>query len=407
MINDRKVIFLSILLFHTFFVYIGDLGSVVGRVIQAVCLFFFILNFNIRIKLWFKPSSNKKLFRLLLFYIAAIIVTSLLSRSIDLSYLRSFRIISVKDEYTPASYSMGIMTSIVVFMYFTFIEYLNTINKTYLMANVFYKLCLFYCIISDLASFAVGIDNLQIIGGGKFALSYLHIFLVAFYYLRNSTSNRTVPIKKYYGYILFAVVISIYTECTTALMGCMIVAIVFMFRKFFHDKVFRPKVLLVLLAICALFPILVTYIIDNPYVSYFIVEVLGEDHTLTGRLGIYETLGEVMLLRPIWGFGVGNGHYIMAFLYGTANAQNGVANLILEQGVLGLISVIALWITCMNEVTHKNNMDTVFGVYAIILALIIMSMAEITVDTRFVVFTSLLLLSSARSKVYTKKQMLA
>ena len=369
-----------------------------GRVIQALCLFIFIILFNKNVWLLFH-LKDKKLFRCILCSVIALFITSVLSASIDMSYLRALNVNPIKDTYTPSSYTLGIMLSVVVFIYFTFIEYLNRINKTEYLGKVFFKLCLFYCIVADIVSIVVGVDNNTFIGGGKFGLSYLHLFLVVFYYMRNILTNRRVPNINYYGYILYAMIVSIYTECTTSLIGCVVLFCAFKYKKVFSQSFFKPKIMLCVLMFCALFPLLASSLINNSLVSYIIVDVLGEDLTLTGRTGIFETLGEVLFLRPIWGFGLGNGHYIMAYLYGTANAQNGVANLILEQGIVGLIAVVVLWLKCMNEVRRRNNLNTVFSVYAIILVLVVMSMVEITMDTRFVVFTSFLLVKNNANQI--------
>lgn len=399
--NDKEISWACIFLFHSFFVYIGDNGSVLGRVIQALCLFLFIVFFNKRVFFLFH-SKDKKLIRRILYYFFALLITSLLSISVDKSYLMSLSLTPLKDSYTPSSYTLGIMIAVVVLMYYSFIEYLNNIHKVQILGKIFFKLCLFYCVVADLVTLSVGIDNNFFIGGGKFGISYLHLFLVVFYYLRNNLCGIQVRNKNYYYYILYAFIISIYTECTTALIGSIVLFLIFKYKKTFSNKIFRPKTMLCILIFCALFPFIVPSLIYNPIVSYIIVDILGEDLTLTGRLGIYETLNEVISLRPIWGWGIGNGHYIMSYLYGTANAQNGVFNLVLEQGIVGFIVVIALWTRCLYEVKYRNNLSVTFAVYSILLVLITMSMVEITIDTRFIVFTSFLLIKSYKSEYNIK-----
>lgn len=388
--SDKRIIFLCILLFHTFFVYIGGYSSVLGRVIQAACLLLFIILFNTRYRFLFY-NKNKKLIAGIICYVLAVVITSLLSIFVNTSYLKTLNVEAIKDYYEPSSYILGVMIALVVFTYFSFIEYLNIFNKTKLIGVVFFRLCLFYCVVADIVSIAAGVDN-TFIAGGKFALSYLHLFLVVFYYLKNSLSNYHIRNKNYYFLILYAIVVSILSECTTALVGGLVLFFSFRYKKIFAHKIFRPKIMLYILIFCALFPLLVSSLINNSFISYIIVDILGEDLTLTGRTGIYETLAGTIILRPIWGFGIGNGHFIMSYLYGTANAQNGVANLMLEQGLVGVISVISLFWICQNEVKIRRNINTVFAVYGILLVMVVMSMVEITIDSRFIVFISFLLL---------------
>lgn len=399
--SDKKIFWSCIFLFHSFFVYIGDNTSVMGRVIQVLCLLCFIALFNKRIFFLFH-LKNKKLILGIICYFLTLMVTSLLSKTVNESYLMSLKLTSIKDEYTPSSYILGIVIAIIVTMYFSFVEYLNNVQKIHILGKVFFKLCFFYCIVADIVSFIVGVDNNTFIGGGKFEISYLHLFLVVFYYLKNNLSGSQVRNRNYYAFILYAAIISIYTECSTALVGCFVMFLTFKYKRIFLNKIFRPNVMLIILILCGLFPLIVSVLINNVFVSYLIVDVLGEDLTLTGRTGIYETLGEVMFLRPIWGWGIGNGHWIMAYLYGTANAQNGVANLILEQGILGVVALVILFMNSLKEVKHRQNLTTIYAVYSILLVLIVMSMVEITIDNRFVVFLSLILIRNFKTKYSLK-----
>lgn len=390
--SNKKITFLCFLLFHTSFIYLGIEST--GRVIQLFCLLLFIVLFNTKIFYLFR-YNDKKLIRIILFYITTVLVTSLLSKNIDTSYLMGQKLNPIKDIYAHSSYSLGIMCATITLMYFSFIYYLNRINKTEYLGKVFFKLCLFYCITADIFVFIVGVNNSTFISGGKFGISYLHMFLVMFYYLKNNMTNSHVNNNKYYIYILFSIAISIYTECTTALLGNFIMLLAFKYKSIIIRKFFKPHLILYSLMCCAFFPLFVSYIINNSLVTYIIVDILGEDLTLTGRIGIYETLGDIIFLRPIWGFGIGNAHNIMAYLYGTANAQNGIANLILEQGFVGVIAVIMILMTCLKRVNYQKNINTVFAVYLILFILVIMSTVEITIDYKFIIITSFLLVKKS------------
>ena len=388
--SNKKIIIASFFLFHSFFIYLDD-GSGIGRRVQAVFLFLFILIFNTRIKYIFKIRNKGVLFSLL-FYVISLFITSILNKSIDTSYFLRINIPSVRNEYVSSSYTLGIMCAIVVFMHFSFVFYLNMIKKTDVLINVFFKLCLVYCIIADLFLITgVSITKADTIFSNKFALSYMHLYLVTFFCLKQTLVFQKV--KYLYVFLLFAVVISIYSECTTAVIGCLVLFIVYRYRQYFLHKIFNTKIIILCLAVCALFPVFVSLIINSPIISYIVVDILGEDLTLTGRTNIYETFSYVAFLRLFSGFGLGTGGSVMMFLYGYANAQNGIVELFLEQGVLGVISVLFLLIACL-KVAEQNNKKIVFPVQALVLTLIIMSTVEITIDTKFVIFLSLLLITN-------------
>lgn len=390
--SNNKIILASFFLFHSFLVFLDD-GSGIGRKIQVLFLFLFILIFNTRIGYIFKIGNKKVLYSLLI-YVLSLSLTSVLNKNIDIHYMQKLNFLFVGNEYKASSFSLGIMYAIVIFMYFAFVEYLNRINKTDVFVNVIFKLCLFYCIVSDLF-FLIGI-NINREGtliGNKFSLSYMHLYLVTFYCFRCFLIGRSI--KLFYGYLLFALIASIYTKCTTALIGVLVLFLAYKYKNFFLRRIFNVKIIFACIFLCAAFPFFISALLNNSLVSYVITDILGEDLTLTGRIGIYETLSEVFILRPITGFGVGNG--LMKFLFDAPNTQNGIANLFIEQGFIGVMSMFAITYACLNFVRQKGNRMVVFPIYAMIFTFIIMSTVEITIDTRFVVFLSLLLIYGNKS----------
>lgn len=389
--SDKTVKICSFLLFHSFFVYLDASASGIGRIIQSVSLFLFIILFNLRLKYIFN-SINRSILLSLLIYIVSLITSSLLSIDINERYFMRNDFVSVRDNYTHSSFTLGIMYGIVVFVFFSFISYLNKINRTYILIDVFLKICLFYCLISDVLAFiGIPVTNEGYLVGNKFSLSYLHLYLIIFYYFRNKTAN--LHIRPKYLYLLFAysIFISLYTECTTALLGNIFMLIIFRYEYFFCRYVLNVKVVLIFLLICAAFPLFITYLIHVPLISYIITDILGEDLTLTGRLYIYELLPEILSNRLLFGFGIGNSNGIMMFLYGKANTQNGIANSVLEIGIIGTFALIFLIYTCLNSVKGLEQKLAVFPIYSIIFTLIAMSMVEITLDIRLVVFLSFVL----------------
>lgn len=340
-------------------------------------------------KILFK-IRNKNVLYSLLFYIFTIIITSISSIYIDIKELLK---LPSGTEYKYSSYLLGIMVSIVILAHFAFIEYLNRINKMKIFINTFFKLSLLYCILSDFL-FLIGVktNTEGYFIGNKFTLSYMHLYLCTFFYL-NSILNHKYINRRYLLYILFAIIVSICSECSTALIGCIILLIIYCNKLFFIKNVFKTKIIIICLTICTLLPLYISSIVNFPPISYIIINILGEDLTLTGRVGIYETLGYIFPLRPLLGFGIGNCHNIMQILFGTANSQNGIANLYIEQGILGVCAMLFLTITCLNFVRKNKNINITFPIYAMVFTLIIISSVEITIDAMFVIILSFLLIN--------------
>ena len=83
--------------------------------------------------------------------------------------------------------------------------------------------------------------------------------------------------------------------------------------------------------------------------KYIIVDVLGEDMTLTGRLGIYAGVASLLEHIPLFGYGTGNSHLITMMNEIGPNAQNGLFNLIIEIGIVGVIVYMSILIIMIKK----------------------------------------------------------
>ncbi len=388
--NNKKIFILTVLLFHTSFVYLDD-GSGIGRRIQAFSLLLFVLLFNKRIYSFF--CQSRKLWLNVLFYILSILISSLLSISIDEHYLNSIGILSEYREYESSAYYLGIYNALTVFMYFSFIAYLNKQGKSGLFVKTFFKLFLFYCLLNDFfALVGFQINNQGYIVGNKFNVSYMHLYLAVFYCLKYTLYDKKFSRNKAFGYVIFAIVVSIVTHCSTSLVGCFLLMLFLWLKRTHLPKIFNTKSVVLLTLFSVLFPIMATYIINIPFISYIIVDVLGEDLSLTGRIGIYESLAGLMTLRPIWGFGPGSGSALMVYYTDMPNAQNGFVNYYISWGIIGFVTLIVLMITIIKKVEAENVIRHIYPIYAIVMIMIFMSTVEITIGSNFVVLLSFMLI---------------
>ena len=128
--------------------------------------------------------------------------------------------------------------------------------------------------------------------------------------------------------------------------------------------------------------------------KFIIVDLLGEDMTLTGRLDIYAALGGLLLECPLYGFGVGNAH-MMTMMSGIGpNAQNGFFNYMLEVGLLGIIVFLFFLLLLMKKATKHNG---TYAVICFIYVMLVLSSIEVTFTTYFFAMTLLLLINNEKS----------
>lgn len=389
--NDNYIKLLCLLFFHTTFVYLDD-GSGIGRIIQALCLGGVIVLLLIKHQLKLKPQY-KNINRFVIAYCIAMLFISYFSKEISIDSLNRLNLGFVKDDLRLSSYTLGIMTSVSVYSAFSLVEYLCTINKTKLLFQVFYKTFLFYLLISDLQFLIIGetTGNEGYLVGNKFSLSYMHILCFVLYKI--SETMECVRRKAFSRFlIILTFAISILSECTTALVGMFAIVLALQMQNSNLKKVlYNGYTYIVILFSGVLFMFFYSYVLDIPFVQEIIVDVLHEDLTLTGRTGIYDLMLSVLPARPLWGFGVGNSHWVLAYLFGIANAQNGLVNLYIEEGFVGVVLYLAIFASIFRYVKKYVPRNFSFPLLCYIAVFFFMGLVEITIDNKLLIIMSFLL----------------
>lgn len=294
------------------------------------------------------------------------------------------------------SYVTGILFFVLYF------EKLNRIGKTDLFIKYLFYLMLPFIIFSDINGFVYhsdGISGYQI--GNKFYLCYSNIFLATIYLLRHSlelkSHRRNIKIL-----LLITFFLSIKTGCSTMIIGTLFYyMLTFIVKGERLRFLYRPSTYLFGLFVCdILFFLFITWIMTLPIIQYIVVDILGEDLTLTGRLWMYEQLGNVLAECPLYGFGIGNAP-LTTFMYGVGeNAQNGLFNMFIESGYIGTIAYL-MTILLMIKQTEKKRFY--FPIISFMYMMLLLSTIEVTFTTYFTAIMIMLLLGDKNEK---KQQLL-
>ena len=387
--NERFLLLTSLLLFHSIFVYLDD-GSGIGRIIQAMSTVALIALLLVKRKYKLLPQF-KTINRLVVIYCIGLFVISYLSKDINMNSLDSLRL-GNKEDLRLSSYTLGILQALSVLTSFIYIEYLSSINKTEILFRTFYKVSLFYIIISDLVFLVIGsIGEQGYLIGNKFSLCYMHILCYVFYYIysykRNVIPNKCISIML----IIMTLLMSILAECTTTLLGMLVIVFLFNTKRRFGFILFKLKTYVIILSLGVLFIFFYSFILDIQIVQDFIVNILHEDITLNGRTEIYDALIPILSVRPLWGVGVGNSHWVLAYLLGVANAQNGLVNLYIEEGLTCTVLYLLIFISVFKYVKDKIAHSFSYPLLCYILFFFIVGLVEITIDNKLLVVISFLI----------------
>ena len=325
-------------------------------------------------------------------FVLGIIITSLKVNDINVSRYFAY---TYNNSYDNNGSFYGLTIAFAILSAYLFIEYIIEKNVFHYVLNSLFKVVLIYIIINGVILILTGVQETGsgYFVGNKFTVSYLHMFLAVLYNLKSRFNNSRYNERKNIYYLLFSLIISIYVQCSTAIIGTLLLLIVQSWGHIMQKFIYNKLTYIILIVVCVCFAFMYSLILDIPWVQYIIVDILGEDLTLTGRTYIYDTLLDVININPIWGFGVGNSYQLLYYLFGYPNSQNGFINLFIEQGAVGCVTIIILIMVLVNRQINDDKNNTIASLLALTISLIAMSSIEITINLFFFCLLSLLIVT--------------
>lgn len=389
-----KVGFSSFVIFFVLFFKIPEIDTtIVGWIGNVLMIIFWGTNINM-FKCLTKPQYKFiNIFAVLWFF------TCLISSYVNRDLFYDFT--NWRGELLDSKYSMEfkhVFTFIMkLFMCLLYYQYLNSTKLSMsFLKYLFLYLFIFTCFSNLNALFYDSINGSGYLVGNKFYVCYLNIFTVTIYYLSHPTPNRKQKnvIK---ALIIVSLIIAIKTKCSTVVVGSLLMYLfVFVIKGKWRELLYSWKTYLIgLVVFDLLFFFFTLFFIDNAIMQYIIVDILGEDMSLTGRLDIYASLTPLLIDIPILGYGIGNASMITLMNAVGPNAQNGLFNYILEVGYLGAALFFFFLFSMMKNAKKQKSS---YPILCFIYIMLVLSSIEVTFSTYFFGM-SLFLMLNIESKV--------
>lgn len=397
--NKLKILFSSFVFFYTmFFHWEGGDPTLLGWINNGLILAFVLLNFRSM------KMLNVKDYRMI--NISAILLITVIVYSAYVNQETSFDRLSwnvVNQSFgvttlTAMRFDHTIYFVIKLLFFILYFEYLNRFNQGQIFFKYIFVFLFPFVLISDINGFVFeskGIDGYLV--GNKFYVCYLNIFFVTIYLLKLGKTTITKKQKMFVRIVLFITfLLSIKTKCTTMIIGTMaFYYFIFIFNKHKRFLLYKPYFYLSgLIVFDILFFLFVSWILNFSLVQYVIVDILGEDLTLTGRVVMYSRLGNVLDECPLYGFGLGNSH-MTTVMYGVGdNAQNGLLNMFIEIGLLGTIFYFLMMLFML---VHAKNNKNSYSLICFIYMMLVISSIEVTFTMYFTAMIILLILCFSKN----------
>lgn len=254
--------------------------------------------------------------------------------------------IEFPPNFENVSVFSGVLLSLSVCVAFFISELLYEKRKIDLFIKYVFWIVLAYLLINDmmlpLHSIQERADGYFI--GNKFVVSYLHIIICAMYYylyLHNRKWSHKALLT-FFFLLAFSAMIAVSVQCSTAVVGTMIVAALFFFRKI-AVRLYSPVFVVAYILLSSVgFIMYYEDILSMPLVNHIIVDVLHEDATLTGRVNIYMGMLELLDFEPLWGWGNGNSTVFVKYFLDMPNTQNGLMEDYINWGLIGIVPFLLL-----------------------------------------------------------------
>ncbi|SDB66467.1 hypothetical protein SAMN02910263_03846 [Butyrivibrio sp. INlla16] len=369
-INSRTVtILISVLLFHLSYIKVEFTNKTIIQVLIILCLLLYLL-FNISTLLDREYLGIN--FFIVLFGLS---MTYSMFGNEDMIYNIGsvWKIISVFQFVLP----------------FLVMECIQRAGEVVPVMKTFYICGVSYCGLSIVHAFLTGAKHIGLIGtylvGNKFNISYLFIFVLILYiYL---CTIKEFPSIGAIVHFVIAAAVAAYTECSTALVGLAIIAALFLFREKTASILKKFRVMMLVLVISASILLIFSNVIYWAPIRYIIEEVLHEDMTLSGRMTGFEGVFPAILYRPIWGSGFQN-NYVMSMIFtgGMADLQNGLADILLSFGIVGVLILLGILYMSLKKADKVQSNAFIMMAYMYI----VLSAAEITLNLKFFVVVALI-----------------
>lgn len=369
----RKFDFNSFILFHSIVISFGDNYKIIKYAgVIYLCIFIFL-------------KASKKIFapfKKLNIAIMVFVLTVLLSGIHGQLYFSRYS--------WHVNYLSSILLALQIFVLFFYIEYVISTNKMIKALNSILGLLIIYISIADayiITHLSSIIDDSSqfFLVGNKFQVSYLHLMLLAFYFSKFQKKNIVLI------FLLFlSVFISYSVYCSTGVIGSVLICVLILLQNRIGFLLYSPYFICIAMIASGFFVVFVDLILAYSWFQQ-ILELLGENSTLTGRTAIYAQVFDLVYQSPWFGYGNGNGSTLVDDYVGFGNTQNGIIENIINWGICGVTSLFILIITLLESVqrSHKN-----WAVLSLLYVFIAMSLVEITMGINFIFIMSIYLLVS-------------
>ncbi|MDW2799765.1 hypothetical protein RZO55_19505 [Clostridium boliviensis] len=290
---------------------------------------------------------------------------------------------SINGNYNIRDVFDSILYALTFYDLYTFAGLCNYKGNSDKLIKCMYRMNSIYCILTVVSVALVGVENnsndAAYLFGNKFISAYLFILLIALYGASHEMR------KKINGVILsvifiFSILFSLYIGCSTAVVTLVVLFAVYLLPDKMKQQLINGKYVIIALILSALIVMWIKEVLKINFVHRIVFDYFGKSYTVMGRLEIYSKYLVNVILDSFW-VGHGYSNTIMKDLTGVyANAQNGLLDMFISFGFLGVIALIFTVYYCYKQGWKGNK---TFYLSLVVYGMIIAAIFEIALNWFF------------------------
>lgn len=324
------------------------------------------------------------------------------------------------DEFNASANALRPMLRLLLYLLelFIFTMYVAEHQKFKYVVNFLFWFAAILAFLNDFILFTGIIrfptDDVELyLVGNKFSVAYLHMNLIALWYIRNNVRSFRDAQAKRFLYLMIPVifVVSVRVDCMTGVVGSLLLFIFYTILDTDRQRGLimftSPGMLLAVLIATIVFPFVISEIMKLPTVTYIVTEVLNRSDSLTGRIPAYSLFAEKMQGFWLWGAGYGNGNRAAEYLFRIANAQNAQIQWVLQCGLISIFLIDTLLLMIFRQLHRSSMRKEITPLAVLIFVYIILGSVETTFNMNFFLWTMLILagVNQKKSEYFLRKRM--
>lgn len=297
----------------------------------------------------------------------------------------------LSQSITTRVFLDGVLYSICIYASYMVIQFGAQREGIERVISDLYFLTFCYCLISLASILYVGTSangtEMTYFFGDKFSTGYFFIMLAALYYTVYYEKIQNAFRYRFFYFVLCAVAVGVgmWIYCTTVMLGSIVLFAAVLVPDRLKKYLMSPFFLVGAVIVAGIIVFSMTTIMEIPQIQNFVVNILGKSVGLTGRIYIYSNLLQIIQKKFIWGYGYNS--LIVANTIGYGNAQNGLMELMVNYGLVGVITF--LW-SVYYSISRSNRKDNCYGLYIFIITMVICSLVEVSYNYYFYLILFLL-----------------